>query len=55
MNVADLGMMVVIIAINVMEVANQIALTVLVGDLNNVIPVLDYQKRIVIHAMVQAK
>ena len=34
---------------------NQIALTVLAGDLNNVIPVMDHQKRIVIHAMVQVK
>jgi hypothetical protein len=39
----------------VMEAENQIALTVLVEDQNNVIPVLDHQKKIAIHAMVQAK
>jgi hypothetical protein len=39
----------------VMEAENQIALTVLVEDQNNVIPVLDHQKIIAIHAMVQAK
>jgi hypothetical protein len=55
MNVAGLGMTVMMIAVNVTELANQIALTVLVGDLNNVIPVMDHQKRTAIHAMVQVK